>query len=192
MNTVFYLARHGETQWNKVQRFQGQLDSELTPRGKQQSSLLAQEFTNVLLSHIVCSPLGRAVNTANICRQLLNVPIKIDPALKERDLGPWQGQYLDEISHRPYFDEILHQFTDRAPPNGESATCCGQRIYHALKQLALTHLGESLLVVFHGEALRCFLSALGQQQCGNAYELYKNASVTRIEYSHQGECFSWQ
>ena len=46
MKTNLYLARHGETQWNKEQRFQGQLDSELTDVGKQQSAKIAHQLAN--------------------------------------------------------------------------------------------------------------------------------------------------
>ncbi len=194
MKTVFYLARHGQTQWNVVQRFQGQLDSELTDLGKQQSVALANVFVSrsikQKIDHIISSPLGRAVATADICSQLLNVIVKTDAKLMERDLGPWQGQYLANIAQEAHFDEILHRFTERTPEHGESAKACGQRIYQAITQLALAHQGEQLLVIFHGEALRCFLSTLGQVQCGNAYELFKNASVVELIYCHESASFS--
>ena len=53
MKTLLYLARHGQTQWNKVQRFQGQLDSALTPAGEQQSAALAEQLMNKDIALIV-------------------------------------------------------------------------------------------------------------------------------------------
>ncbi|MBU2891857.1 histidine phosphatase family protein [Colwellia sp. D2M02] len=185
MQTVFYLARHGETKWNKGHRFQGQLDSELTELGKKQSSNLAEQIKAYNIDAIISSPLGRAVATANLCQQLLQLEVSIEKRLMERDLGAWQGQYLSDIAHQAHFEEILHGFTCRVPLGGESAVACGDRIYQGLCTIAVARMNTQLLVIFHGEALRCLLSTLGQRLNGNAYELFKNASVIKLVYCHQ-------
>jgi broad specificity phosphatase PhoE len=189
MKTILYLARHGETQWNKIQRFQGQLDSELTVLGKQQSVFIANNLQDKQVSGIFCSPLGRALNTAKLCQKSLNIGVVTDIRLTERNLGPWQGQLLEKISLEPYFDEILHHYTDRSPPNGESAISCGERVYHGVKNIAIKFPDKSLLIIAHGEALRCFLSKLGQQLKGNAYQLFNNASIITLVYCHNSETF---
>jgi broad specificity phosphatase PhoE len=189
MKTTLYLARHGQTQWNKVQRFQGQLDSSLTPLGQQQSEQLALDLTKQKIDLIVSSTLGRSINSALICQRILNIPIARSDALIERDLGPWQGKYIAEIQADKNYHEILHQFTEISLPSGESATSCGTRIYHALEQLAQNHLNKRILVIFHGEALRCFLAKLGQNSSNNAYELFDNACLLPLTYWHSDARF---
>jgi broad specificity phosphatase PhoE len=189
MKTNLYLARHGQTQWNKVQRYQGQLDSELTLLGREQSKKLAQNIVNKRIDFIVSSPLGRAVNTAISCQKILNIPIINLNDITERNLGLWQGSHINDIKTEENFDEIFHQFTALKPIGGESAIDCGTRIYNALQILARNYINKNLLVIFHGEALRCFLAKLGQQSTQNAYELFDNGSIFHLTYNHDDKNF---
>ncbi|MCI2284085.1 histidine phosphatase family protein [Colwellia sp. MSW7] len=69
MKTRLYLARHGETLWNRTRRLQGQLDSELTDLGNLQSAQIADELVTKNIQLIISSPLGRAVKSATICQK---------------------------------------------------------------------------------------------------------------------------
>jgi len=189
MKTTLYLARHGQTQWNNVKRFQGQLDSDLTEIGQQQSTQLAKQLANKNINLIFSSTLGRAMDSALICQQLLKKSITHLNEIMERDLGDWQGQYISDISTDKNYHEILHQFTNLAPPHGESATDCGLRIEQALKKLAKHHINKNLLIIFHGEALRCFLAKLGHNSTDNAYELYDNGCVLQLSYLQSNDSF---
>ncbi|WP_157964708.1 histidine phosphatase family protein [Algibacillus agarilyticus] len=183
MQTTLYLARHGETDWNKQQRLQGQLNSELTKQGIAQSIALANHLQSKKITTIVSSPLGRAVITAQHCERILNIPWVSNLALVERDFGDWQGQMLTELSANAHYTEILQQYTHAQPPNGESAITCGQRIYQGLLTLAQAYLNQHILVIFHGEALRCFMNYAGWPTQQNAYQLFANANVLAITYS---------
>jgi broad specificity phosphatase PhoE len=189
MKTTLYLARHGQTKWNKVHRFQGQLDSDLTQTGQQQSEQLALHLAPQKIDLIVSSTLGRSVDSALICQQILDIPVTHVNELMERNLGPWQGQYIADIKSDKNYHEILHQFTEVSPPSGESAVSCGSRIYQALKTLANNHLNKNILVIFHGEALRCFLAKLGHNSSENAYELFDNACLLPLTYQHDDDSF---
>lgn len=189
MQTKLYLARHGQTKWNKVQRFQGQLDSELTETGKQQSKRLAQHLTDQQIDFIISSSLGRAIASADICQQQLNVPLFSLDGLIERDLGHWQGQQVDDIKSDKNYHEILHQFTKLQPLYGESAYACGTRIEQTLTLLAKNYPDKNLLVIFHGEALRCFLAKLGHNSTDNAYQLFDNGCVLNLSYQHDSKRF---
>ena len=74
MKTTLYLARHGQTTWNKIHRFQGQLDSDLTQTGRQQSEQLALHLAPQEIDLIVSSTLGRSIDSALICQQILGIP----------------------------------------------------------------------------------------------------------------------
>ncbi|XQW85010.1 histidine phosphatase family protein [Thalassotalea piscium] len=189
MQTTLYLARHGQTLWNLQQRFQGQLDSELTELGRQQSHQLAQSLSDKAIDYVISSPLGRAVATANICQQHLKTPTAVETQLSERNLGLWQGREVSTLASEAIYTEVLQQYTDIAPAKGESAQACGQRIYHAIETIAQRAPNKRILVIFHGEALRCFLLALGQEYSENAYELFSNACVYKFSYQHQDAAF---
>lgn len=184
MKTNLYLARHGQTQWNKVHRFQGQLDSKLTPAGERQSAQIAQRLMSKEIDLIVSSSLGRAIASAQICQQKLTVPFISLDGLKERDLGHWQGQHVDDIKGDKNYHEILHQFTELKPLDGESALTCGERIYQTLKSLSKNNKSKNLLIIFHGEALRCLLAKLGDLSMDNAYQLFDNGCIVQLAYNH--------
>lgn len=189
MKTNLYLARHGQTQWNKVQRFQGQLDSELTEKGQQQAKNIALQLADNKIDLIVSSSLGRAITTAVICQQQLNVPMINLAGLVERDLGHWQGEHVADIQHDKNYHEILHQFTELTPIDGESALHCGERIFQTLKLLAQGQQHKNLLVIFHGEALRCLLAKLGESSSDNAYQLFDNGCLLSLSYHHHNHSF---
>ncbi|MGB1198057.1 MAG: histidine phosphatase family protein [Thalassotalea sp.] len=189
MKTTIHLARHGETLWNSQQRFQGELDSELTIIGKQQSLQLAQTLANQAIDCIISSALGRAIATAKICQQQLNIPHIIEKQLSERNLGQWQGQQLQTLTNEATYAEVLQAFTDLAPPNGESAQACGQRIFSTIKAIAEHAPNKNLLIIFHGEALRCFLLHLGQTFSDNAYQLFTNGFSCKLHYQHVNDKF---
>ena len=193
MITNLYLARHGQTQWNKLHRFQGQLDSDLTETGKLQSIQIGLQLSNTKIDSIISSTLGRAVQTARICQQQFDAPIFNSIGLMERNLGHWQGLYVEDVKTDDNYNEMLHELTTLTPDdakNTESAIGCARRIYQTLEGLAQNHMDKNLLVIFHGEALRCFLTLLGHELTGNAYELFDNGSVFQVTYQHNEKRFS--
>ena len=83
----------------------------------------------------------------------------------------------------------MQQFTELKPVDGESAMQCGERIYQTLESLAQNQQNKSLLVIFHGEALRCLLEKLGESSTGNAYQLFDNGCLLTLTYHHQDSQF---
>jgi len=101
---MILLVLHGETEWNRQHRFQGRLDSPLTPDGVQQArraaKALSVQIKDLADYRIVCSPLGRARQTMEIICSVLGLSsghVKLDPRLMEIDLGSWSGLTRDEI-----------------------------------------------------------------------------------------------
>jgi len=184
MRTTLYLARHGETIWNQSKRLQGHLDSPLTCRGIEQASELAQRSQPCGIDFIITSPLGRAASTAEVCQQVLDKPLIIEPALIERNLGDWQGSRTDELALHPSFNEALHQVTELAIANGESAAACGKRMVAGLIALSRQYEQANLLVICHGEALRCLRYTLGERTTDSAFSLHPNGSMTTLSYCH--------
>ena len=190
MQTTLYLARHGETLWNAQQRFQGHLDSELTALGKQQSQELAKLLTPQNIDVIISSPLERALYTAKICQSKLQKQLTINPQLIERNLGEWQGQYHNKVKQHPNYHETFKQVTNLAIANSESALSCALRYQQAILSIAKDNLQQSILLICHGEALRCLFHLLGCNHQGDAYQLYKNAGFTTLQYHHSTHSLS--
>jgi broad specificity phosphatase PhoE len=103
-HSAIYFVHHGETEWNRAGRFQGRHDSPLTPEGRRQAmrvaSLLARELPPPRQVALVTSPLGRAMTTAGIIADALDLPIVSDNRLSELSLGDWEGLTREEIEAR--------------------------------------------------------------------------------------------
>ena len=96
--TTLLLARHGETDWNREGRWQGGSDTSLNERGREQARELAQQLDSV--DAIYSSDLARAAETAAIIAGTLGVEVRVDPRLRERSFGDWEGLNAEEIEQR--------------------------------------------------------------------------------------------
>jgi probable phosphoglycerate mutase len=98
---MIYLIRHGQTEFNREGRFQGQLDSPLTDLGQDQARRVGQALRPLVGPdwRLMTSPLGRARRTAEIIGEVagLGVP-EVDPRLAEISLGSWDGLTPEEIA----------------------------------------------------------------------------------------------
>ncbi|PWK46355.1 histidine phosphatase family protein [Pleionea mediterranea] len=187
---VFYLARHGETEWNRIKRLQGRLDSPLTEQGIQQANDLAASMTNYSVDAVITSPLLRARRTAEICQQQLNCPILVNDLLQERHFGDWQQQLFDDLTNLPDFENIFFRVTDHCPPNGESALQGAKRLQQALTDLAQQFTKQQLLIITHGDLLRSFLAQFNRDAFCDAYSQYGNGRFFKVEYSAATQLFS--
>ncbi|MEX1109076.1 MAG: histidine phosphatase family protein [Dongiaceae bacterium] len=99
---MLYLVRHGETVWNAAGRYQGQKDSPLTVRGREQGASIGRILANVASAlekplRAYISPLGRARETAAIMGQYLALDCVDEPRVTEVTIGPWDGMIDYEI-----------------------------------------------------------------------------------------------
>ncbi len=101
--TIFFV-HHGETEWNRVHRYQGRQDSALTPEGRQQAERVAARLAGETRAMrdvmLVSSPLGRALATARIVATALGLAVVTDERLAEVSLGSWEGLTRAEIAAR--------------------------------------------------------------------------------------------
>ena len=152
--TTILLARHGETDWNRENRFQGHADPPLNKTGLAQAEGLASALANEPLAAVYSSPLRRALETARIAAEPHGLePVPVD-ALREVDVGSWQGLTRTEIEGR--FPEQFARWLDYGQgwEDGESYDEMGSRVIAALLELAAGHEGEQILAVSHGGPVR--------------------------------------
>lgn len=186
----FYLVRHGETVWNTEKRLQGVLDSCLTNRGIAQIKALFPVLESQSIDYIYSSPLGRAQSSAQLFSHHLNLPVEIIDDLKERHFGVWQAQLFESLSSDVLFDSILLQVTSNKPEGGESGLSCAKRMRTCLTHLAEDLAGANLLIMTHGDILRCFLSEISKNIGGDAYSQYGNGRVFKVLYFPNKKLFT--
>jgi broad specificity phosphatase PhoE len=152
--TTILLARHGETDWNRDNRFQGHADPPLNAIGRAQAVELSAALADERLAAVYSSPLRRAFETAEITAAPHGLsPVPLD-ALREVDVGSWQGLTRSEIEER--FPDQFARWLDYGQgwEDGESYEEMGGRVIAALLELAAAHEDETILVVSHGGPVR--------------------------------------
>ncbi|HEX4107235.1 MAG TPA: histidine phosphatase family protein [Solirubrobacteraceae bacterium] len=158
-----YLARHGETEYNAIRRFQGQLPVPLNDRGRAQAAELAERAANVGFVALWTSPLRRARETADIVGARIGLEPLQDARLMETDAGDWTDRtFADVQAEAPEaFRRFVEGDPDFAFPGGESFVQQGERVVAALQDIARGP--RPTLVVCHGVAIRLALARLRGQ-----------------------------
>ncbi len=106
-----YLVRHGETEWNRIQRFQGRINLPLNKKGKKQAKALALALRNIPLKAIYTSPLIRALETSYFIKDFHpSTPIFEEKGLIEMDLGEFDGMKVqDWVEQYPDFRKAWNE-----------------------------------------------------------------------------------
>lgn len=161
-----YLFRHGETDWNKERRLQGQSDIPLNAFGRELAVKTAEELREVPFGYAFSSPLGRALETAKIIMGIREIPLVADERLMEMHFGEYEGSAFDAPKKDP--SHPLYRFFCKpeayVPPVGaESFQDVMARGSSFLQDriLPLEGVCENVLVVAHGAFNRSVLCVLG-------------------------------
>ena len=152
--TEILLARHGETDWNLGRRVQGHTDIPLNAAGVDQARVLAEQLADEPLTAVFSSDLSRAIDTAKAVADRHGLEVTMDPLLREKNFGTWEGLTDVEIAER-FPDAQRGQWGD-----GETTEEVAERVRGVLDRIRELHPDGRVLVVSHGGALRAALAAL--------------------------------
>jgi len=171
--TQLFLARHGETDWNREGRFQGQADPPLNAAGQAQARALAERLAGQSFDAIYTSDLRRAVETAQIVAQGLGLSVWVDTRLREVNQGEWEGILASDIAVRyPKEWESRQQDPVNArPPGGETIAEVACRVWAAVDDIAGRYPTGSVLIVSHALALATLLCRASNLPLEQAYHL---------------------
>lgn len=172
MTTELYLVRHGETDWNQQRRIQGLTDIPLNDTGREQARATGRLLSRRSWDGVFTSPLSRAFETASIIADELGLPAPttID-ALVERNYGEAEGMNFLEVERR---------YPNRSGvPGQESREDVVARVLPALRELAVTHPDQALVVVSHGGAIRSVLTAV---QPESSHGMITNGSIHSFRF----------
>ncbi len=152
--TELIVIRHGETDWNRQHRFQGQIDVPLNAAGRAQAERLAQRLARDSFAVVVASDLHRAHATASAAAG--GRPIEVDPLWREQAFGVLEG--LDAATIVQQHPELWahwqrHDADYALPGGGESVRAFQQRVLRGVQRIVQSHPGRCVAVFTHGGVL---------------------------------------
>lgn len=180
------FIRPGETEWNKVGRWQGIVAIPINLHGIGQAKRLAKFVRNIHLDTIYSSDLRRAKDTAAVLSEYTKVPFHYDERLRERHMGLWQGLTTYEIQdwYKVKYQELLADPHNIPAPNGESRKHVAERVSAAFHEM-LAKGGETIGIISHTTTTRTLLAELVPDS--KPFDLqFRNMSVTTIAANDDG------
>ena len=163
-----YIVRHGETEWNVIKRFQGQLNTPLTEKGMEKLRKTGKKLENVLFDEVYTSELGRTVASAEIIlnenRGYRNKKLELKKLaeLNEVYFGVWQGLTYEEVflkypeEANNYFYNVKNYKAENV--EAENLKDALERFLKGINKILNRHKSGNILVVTHGTVLEMFMN----------------------------------
>jgi alpha-ribazole phosphatase len=187
--TQLVLVRHGETEWNRDRRIQGQTDIALSERGREQARRLALRLSREAIDVVYSSDLKRAAETAQPVAQALGVRVHTTPLLREVGFGVWEGLTVSEVEARwpAEYAAWRHDSVRCRPPEGEQIEELQRRSLACATEILAAHAGQTIAIVAHGGSVKAILCGL----MGFSLSLWRrlrvdNTSISRLLFAPMG------
>ncbi len=189
------LVRHGETDWNRDKRFQGQIDVPLNAQGEVQAQQVAEFLKSVPIDRAITSPMLRPKQTAEaILQSHPELTLEQEPQLQEISHGLWEGKLEEEIEQG--YPGLLKQWQD-APetvqmPEGENLQQVWERATAAWEAIvSSTPMGSdrptTVLIVAHDAVNKAILCHVVGQSPEHFWTFKQgNGAVSVIDYRQDG------
>jgi 2,3-bisphosphoglycerate-dependent phosphoglycerate mutase len=183
--TDLTFVRHGETDWNRIRRFQGQLDVPLNALGQLQAQRVAQALAGSAFDAVLTSDLSRVVATAAPLVARGGWAVQVDACWREQHYGVFEGQ--DVATLRREQPGLWRQYgehrADFAPPGGETTRQFYARVHGAVQEVIERHAGRRVLIVTHGGVLdMLWRSVHGLPLDGARACAIPNAGINRLRW----------
>ena len=166
-----YIVRHGETEWNVIKRFQGQLNTPLTEKGIEKLKETGKELEDVTFEEVYTSELERTVNSAEIIlnenRGYKNNKLKLKKLaeLNEVHFGVWQGLKYEEVflkypeEANNYFYNVKNYKAENV--EAENLKDALERFLRGINKILDSHKSGNILIVTHGTVFEMFINYVG-------------------------------
>ena len=169
----FIVVRHGQTNFNKTGRLQGQIDSDLTQVGLEQCYEVKESLRNTPIDLIISSPLDRTKKLAEIINEDRNVPLFYDNRLKERSYGNLEAKHVEEVDI-----DSLWNLEENLDSTVEELTALFDRTSNLLDECKSNYKDKTILLVTHSGtsiAIACYFKGLQENLLKLAL---KNCEIT--------------
>lgn len=174
------FVRHGETDANKNNIWQGWVDNPLNETGLEQAHQAAEKLKDESFDVIVSSPLSRAAKTAQIIAEKLEMEVEYDDDLKEQYYGDWEGRPAKELMEE--YDMTIDEMRFMPPPGGETIGNLQRRVRKALAK----YNGKKILLVAHGHVYLGLLADIkGVEPQAVTSEPHENATPYKLSYTEK-------
>lgn len=181
------LLRHGRTAWNAQHRFQGQADPPLDDTGRTQAFEVAALVGALKPDLILSSDAKRAMQTAAPLAELTGLPVKAEPAFRERSLGHWEGLTRDEVEQL-YPDEYADWIAGRdvSRRGGETREQVGERALAAFEAIP-DDVQLAVIVTHSATAMALCARLLGLPQRVSVLAALANCHWTELRHGARWE-----
>ena len=185
--TSLIVIRHGETDWNRQHRFQGQIAGPLNALGLEQARRLGERLAGEAIDRLVASDLTRARQTAQALASRHGLALQIEPLWREQSFGQLEGLDVPTIQrqHADLWSRWTRHDADYALPlGGESNAAFHARVMQALQALVAAHVGARIAVVTHGGVLdMLWRTVQGQPLSGPRDCEIPNTGINRLRWA---------
>lgn len=163
MSVKIILVRHGQTEWNRVERFRGRYDIPLNQTGLDQATRTGMKISKKWKpTAIYSSPMGRALETAKKIGEFCDLPVVPCDGLNDIDYGEWQGLTPEDVNKRwPDLLKVWYEIPEMAYiPEGESLTQVKERAMSTIRELCEKHPDSTIVLVSHTVVNRMILLSI--------------------------------
>lgn len=143
---MIYITRHGQTNWNVQKKVMGRCDEPLNETGLNQAEETRKNLLDTDIDLIICSPLKRARETAEIINKDRNIPIIYDERIIERDFGEFEGMETKNFDFHGYWNYYKNMQFESA----ENIQIFFKRVYDFLEDITKKYEDKNVLLVAHG------------------------------------------
>lgn len=189
MTVNMILVRHGQTDWNRVERFRGQFDIPLNTTGIVQAEKTAQQIVKSWHPEAVyCSPLSRASQTAERIASACGCRAHPELGLTDIDYGDWQGLTPDAAKEE--WPKLIEQWF-RIPgsvqiPGGETLFTVQKRALKTLHQVADRHERQDIVLISHTVVIRAILLGILGADLDRLWQIGQEpCAINLIEYNNE-------
>lgn len=155
---IVYLARHGETDWNRSGQIMGERPVPLNRTGERQARRLAAHVAGLAVRVLVSSPVVRALQTAEILAGRLTLPVAEDRGLTEICLGAWEGLYWKDLADEITRRNLYATPEETRPPGGETLREVQARAVAAVERMLAGEPNGPVLCVSHADVVRAIVA----------------------------------
>lgn len=182
------LIRHGQTEWNREERFRGHVDIDVDETGLRQAEAAAQRVTQWEVAAVYSSPLRRAMTTARIIADRLALPVVPLEGISDMNFGVWQGLSVGEVKDRyPDLFDLWRYSPHRLEiPQGECLEDVQKRAVATIDDLATRHEGETVAVVTHRVVCKVLLCHLLGLDNSHFWQMAQDATAINVFEMSEG------